>query len=137
MVDDPFLDSEFIEQFEGCRKVTRLEEHLASCDIVCIHIPLTPETKHRFSSDFFRKAKPNLILINLARGGIVDEQALLEFLDSNPEAGAHIDVWEGEPHVTPMIQELLQLPNFVWTPHIGGLTHEAVERMHQFDISKL
>ena len=135
LIDDPYAHTETIPTDPGTTHIAHLEDHLAQCDIICLHVPLTPETKHKYSHAFFDKLKHNAIIINLARGGIIDEEALIDFLEKNPEAGAYIDVWEQEPHITPHLQQLLQLPNFLRTPHIGGMTQESVERMHQFDLS--
>jgi len=71
------------------------------------------------NKDFFQQLKPNAIIINLARGGIIQEEDLYTFLQENPHAAAYIDVWENEPQQTPLLQKLQKLPNFLWTPHLG------------------
>ncbi len=99
-----------------------LDNLLSSSDIVSIHVPLTPETRHLISSRELSLMKDEAILINTSRGGVVDEKALLEALKSGKLYGAALDVYETEP---PTNLELVTLPNVVCTPHIGAQTKEA------------
>jgi D-3-phosphoglycerate dehydrogenase len=112
--------------FPGVKFVS-LDELLSSADIISIHLPFTPETKHLVSSKEFERMKDGVILINCARGGIVDEEALYEAIKSEKVAGAAMDVYEVEPP-TPKTSKLLSLDNVVLTPHIGAATEEGQKR---------
>jgi len=99
-----------------------LDELLQRSDIISIHVPLTEETHHLISAKEISKMKDGVFLINTSRGGIVDEEALLDALRSGKLAGAALDVYEVEP---PKDLELIKLPNVICTPHIGAQTVEA------------
>lgn len=99
-----------------------MEEALRQADFVSIHVPLLPETKHLFNAETLSWMKPTARLINCARGGIVDEKALLHALDSGALAGAALDVFEVEP---PVDSPLLTHASVVVTPHLGASTEEA------------
>ncbi|RMD90017.1 MAG: D-glycerate dehydrogenase [Alphaproteobacteria bacterium] len=100
----------------------KLDAMLAAVDILSIHCPHTSETHHLLSAERLRLLPPQAILINTARGDIVDEEALIERLESGGLAGAGLDVYENEPRVDP---RLPQLPNVVALPHMGSATEEA------------
>ncbi|MFZ4572817.1 MAG: 2-hydroxyacid dehydrogenase [Phycisphaerales bacterium] len=100
----------------AARRVT-LEEGLAEADVVSIHTPLTPETRHLFNTKTFGLMKSNAILINTSRGPVVEEAALVEALKSGRIYAAGLDVFEFEPAVG---RELAALDNVVLTPHIGS-----------------
>jgi D-3-phosphoglycerate dehydrogenase len=117
---DPFLTNEQLAAV-GIRKC-ELKEVLAHGDIVSLHLPLTPETKHSIKAEEIGLMKQGAILVNAARGGIVDEEALAAALANNRLAGAVADVFEHEPVVP---QALLNAPHMLLTPHIAGFTHEA------------
>jgi len=93
------------------------ENLLRESDIVSLHIPLTPETKHLINSRTLELMKDDAYLINTSRGGVVDEVALVEYLKKGKLAGAALDVYEYEPEINP---ELCGLPNVVLTPHIAS-----------------
>jgi glyoxylate reductase len=95
---------------------------LATSDVLSLHAPLTPETRHILDRDALRRMKPGSYLINTARGALVDEAALAEALRSGPLMGAGLDVYEHEPLVTPA---LLEFDNVVLLPHIGSATHDT------------
>ena len=99
-----------------------LEELLAESDFVSLHCPATPETRHLINSETLKAMKPGAFLINSARGDVVDEGALVEALQSGTIAGAGLDVYEGEPSVTP---ELLAMENVVLLPHLGSASTET------------
>lgn len=101
-----------------------LDTLLKESDIVTIHVPLTPETRHFIAHRELRLMKETAFLINCARGGIVDEQELYAALSEGKIAGAGLDVFENEP---PKHSPLLNLDNVVATPHIGASTLEAQE----------
>lgn len=98
------------------------ERLLAESDVVTIHAPLTPTTRGRFGASEFARMKPGAILVNTARGPVVDEAALAEALASGHLGGAGLDVFENEPTVHPA---LLSLPNVVLLPHLGSATKES------------
>ncbi len=95
---------------------------LAEADIISLHTPLTEETQHLIDSDRLRSMKRGAWLINMARGPVVDEEALVEALQTGHLAGAALDVFECEPVVHPA---LLSMENVVLAPHVGGGTQEA------------
>lgn len=94
-----------------------IDELLAEADFVTLHCPLTPETRHLIGADELKKMKPTAILVNTARGPVVDEQALLQALRARQIFGAGLDVYEREPLLTPGLSDL---PNVVLTPHIAS-----------------
>jgi len=98
------------------------ERLLAESDVLTIHAPLTPATRGRFGEDELARMKPGAILVNTARGPIVDEAALASALASGRLGGAGLDVYEKEPAVHP---GLLPLPNVVLLPHLGSATRET------------
>ena len=110
------------------------EELLERADIVTLHVPLDQSTQNMLSVKRLALMKKSAILINVARGGIVDEIALKNMLLNNRLAGAAFDVFLVEP---PQDQELLSLPNFLVTPHIGGSTEEAILAMGRAAIQGL
>lgn len=109
----------------GCAYVT-LEALMRDSDIISLHVPLTAETKHLISKDLLALCKPTAILVNTARGNVVDMEALAECLRDGKIAGAGIDVYEKEP---PLSQDhpLVQSPNCVLVPHVGYATREAFD----------
>ncbi len=103
-----------------------LDQLLEQADIVTLHVPLTPDTKHMISKEKLTLMKKSAILINCARGPIVDNAALTASLNKGQIAGAGIDVFDMEPPI-PGDYPLLQAKNAVLTPHVGFLTNEAME----------
>ncbi|WP_164157425.1 phosphoglycerate dehydrogenase [Sandarakinorhabdus rubra] len=117
---DPFLTPERAEHM-GVTKVT-LDELLANADFISLHTPLTDSTRNILSRDNLLKTKPGVRIINCARGGLIDEAALKELLDSGHIAGAALDVFLEEPAKA---SPLFGTPNFISTPHLGASTDEA------------
>jgi glyoxylate reductase len=99
---------------------------LAAADIVSLHCPLTEETHHLIDRTALERMRPSAVLVNTARGQIVDERALIAALREGEIAGAALDVYEREPDVT---EELLSFENVVLTPHLGSATGETREAM--------
>jgi glyoxylate reductase len=112
-----------------------LEDLLERSDFVSLHCPLTPETHHLIDAAALTRMKPTAILINTARGPIVDQVALKQALEANEIAGAALDVTEAEP-LRPD-DPLLSAPNLIVTPHIGSATQAARERMADLAVDNL
>ena len=115
-------------------KSVDLETLLKESDIVTLHLPLDASTQNFLNRDRLGLLKKEAILINAARGGLVDEVALKQILQENKIAGAAFDVFATEP---PEDLELFNLPNFIATPHIGGSTDEAMLAMGRAAIAGL
>ena len=111
-----------------------LETLLARSDIVTLHVPLDGSTRGMLNAQRLALLKPTAVLINVARGGLVDEVALKQMLQNKRLAAAAFDVFSVEP---PQDHELLALPNFLVTPHIGGSAHEAILAMGRAAIDGL
>jgi glyoxylate reductase len=111
-----------------------LHAALASADVVSLHCPLTPETRHLIDADAFAVMKPTAVLVNTARGPVVDEAALVAALQRGGLAGAALDVFEHEPAVS---EELLDMENVVLTPHIASATRETRLAMGRLVVSAL
>jgi len=105
------------------------DELLATSDYISLNMPLTPETHHLINQSAFDKMKTGAILVNAARGAVVDELALVENLKNGKLRAAALDVYEHEPHITP---ELLTLDNVVLSPHNGTATLEGRKDMATF-----
>lgn len=95
-------------------------------DFISLHVPLTDETRHMINKDAFSKMKKGVILVNTARGPIVNEQDLVDALRDGKLRGAGLDVYDNEPNINP---ELVTMENVVTTPHIASATWEAREKM--------
>ena len=104
-----------------------LDDLLAESDAVTLHVPLTRDTRHLLSARRLGRMKRGAVLVNTARGGIIDEAALAESLASRHLAGAALDVFEAEP--LPAGSPLAGAPNLVLTPHIAGVTRESNARV--------
>lgn len=111
-----------------------LENLLRRADIVTLHVPLDDTTRNILNADRLALMKPDALLINTARGGLVDEGALKNMLRNGRLAGAAFDVFSSEP---PQDLELLRLPTFLATPHIGGSAEEAILAMGRAAIDGL
>lgn len=122
--------------FYAANQVTpmALEPLLKEAEIVSLHLPLTSATRNMIDAARLSLMRPDAILINTARGGLVDEPALKEALKTGKLAGAGFDVFAKEP---PTDQELLNLPNMLAVPHIGGSANEAVLAMGRAAIEGL
>lgn len=111
---------------EAGAEFRKLDELLRESDIVSLHVPLTPETKHLIGEREFEIMKDGAILVNTARGEVVQEDAMIRALKSGKLFSAGLDVFYGEPNVNP---ELLKLDNVVLTPHIGSATERTRRKM--------
>jgi D-3-phosphoglycerate dehydrogenase / 2-oxoglutarate reductase len=121
---DPFLSEDRARQM-GVTKV-ELDELLARADFITLHVPLTDKTRNILSRENLARTKPGVRIINCARGGLIDEAALLDALNSGHVAGAALDVFEVEPATA---NPLFNHANVVCTPHLGAATTEAQENV--------
>ena len=121
---DPFLSEEKADKM-GVEKV-ELDELLPRADFITLHVPLTDQTRNILSRENLEKTKKGVRIVNCARGGLVDEEALAEMLKSGHVAGAAFDVFSVEPATD---NPLFNLPNVVCTPHLGAATTEAQENV--------
>jgi D-3-phosphoglycerate dehydrogenase len=123
---------EFCAQW--CVEMMGLEDLLKQADVVTLHLPLDGSTLGILSADRMRMMRKDAILINAARGGLLDESELKSMLSEGRLAAAALDVFAVEP---PSDMELISLPNFLVTPHIGGSAEEAVLAMGRAAIEGL
>jgi D-3-phosphoglycerate dehydrogenase / 2-oxoglutarate reductase len=124
LVYDPYIPESHVTSLGG--KWVGLDELLTESDFVTIHCPLNRETRGMIGANRLVLMKSSAFLINAARGGIVDEDALYTVLTQRKIAGAVLDVIANEP--PPKDHPLIKLDNVLWTPHIGAMTVEAAER---------
>lgn len=122
---DPYVGRDIIDQF-SIRLMADIEQVLSVADYISVHVPKKPETQSMISKEQFQIMKKGVFLINCARGGIVDEKALLWALNEGIVAGAALDVFEVEP---PEDFSLIKHPKVLCTPHLGAATHESQENV--------
>jgi D-3-phosphoglycerate dehydrogenase / 2-oxoglutarate reductase len=129
---DPYIDEEIIKSHGGTKSGS-LEEIFSQCDIVTLHLPLTPETHHLIGESLFKKMKPTAIFINTARGAIIDEDALVKALKEGWIAGAGLDVFEKmnlfEEVPTKQYCPFFQFDNVIVTPHSAPVSVESIEEV--------
>lgn len=128
---DPMLTNDRTKQL-GLDRVHSLDELLAHADVISLHAPSTPETRHLINASRLRAMKPGAILINTARGSLIDERALADAIQSGHLAGAGLDVFEREPISSD--NPLLQLENVVLTDHIASHTWAGHHRLYEMAI---
>lgn len=131
---DPFISEEQALKANIFR-IDQLETLLADADVLSLHLPLTPETHRLMDKSRFALMKKGAIFINAARGGLVDETALLSAIDSGHLAGAGLDVYDPEPPKAD--NPILQRENIVTTPHLAGVTTAGKERMWRMAIQNI
>ncbi|MCD6135523.1 D-glycerate dehydrogenase [Candidatus Bipolaricaulota bacterium] len=122
------------EQELNARSVS-FDELLTESDFICVHTPLTQETHHLFNRKAFRMMKDNAIIVNVARGPVVDEDALVWALETGEIAGAGIDVYENEPKVHPGLLKLKE--RVVLAPHLGSATGKTRRRMAKIAVDNV
>jgi (S)-sulfolactate dehydrogenase len=124
---DPFLPPDHAAWLDVTPQ--SFEEILSSCDVVSVHTPLTPQTRRMLDGAALRRMRSGAILINAARGGIVDESALAAVLSGGHLGGAALDVFETEPLTAAAAAVFKGIPNLILTPHIAGVTEESNVRV--------
>ncbi|HVF76262.1 MAG TPA: phosphoglycerate dehydrogenase [Acidimicrobiales bacterium] len=124
MAYDPFVSPDRARQL-GIELVATIDDLVATADFLTIHVSKTPETMGLINKDLLAKAKPGIRIVNAARGGIIDEDALAEAVRSGQVAGAGLDVFAAEPTTT---SPLFELDPVVVTPHLGASTAEAQDK---------
>ena len=126
------------DELDRCHmEKAELEELFATCDIISIHSGMTPENHHLVTRELLQSMKPGALLVNTARGAVIDEPALCEVLAARPDLSAALDVYETEP--LPAGHPLEKLPNVLLMPHMGGPTVDrrlAVTRSVTQDIRR-
>lgn len=136
LVYDPLFKAD--EMLSDGVKSVSFEEILNDSDAVSLHVPLTAKTKNLFGKEELNRMKQGSVLVNLSRGGVVTESALLEVLKNGHLSGAASDVFENEPENTKKFQsELLDCTNFFSTPHIAGTTNQTVQALGEMAIKSL
>ena len=137
-LDMEVLAYDVIDIDEPCKKIgarkTNLNDLLKNSDYISLHVPLLPQTRGMISTNEFAIMKKTAFLVNTARGGVVDEKALLKALEEEQIAGAALDVFENEP---PLEWELVKHPRLVATPHLASSTKEAQERVGELTADKV
>ncbi|HUJ73247.1 MAG TPA: phosphoglycerate dehydrogenase, partial [bacterium] len=121
---DPYIADEVFEANHAQK--AELADLLAQADVITVHVPKTPETQNLLDGARIARMKKGVVLLNLSRGGIIEEQALLQALRSGHVRAAGIDTWSVEP---PRDNPFRDLPQVVMTPHIGASTEEAQQRV--------
>lgn len=124
---DPYIEGDL--PFDGATRIRSLDELLGGADIVSLHVPLTDSTRHLIDGAALARMKPGAILVNTARGGVVDETALVDSLVDGNLGGAAIDVFEAEPLAGHAASLFEGVPNLLLTPHIAGVTEESNVRV--------
>jgi (S)-sulfolactate dehydrogenase len=133
---DPYVSADD-PCWEGFSKIDVLEELLGQSDAVSLHVPLNDATRHLLDVGAMAQMKKGAILINAARGGVVDEKAMVAAMKSEHIAGAALDVYEAEPLTKAAAAQFAELPNLILTPHIGGVTVESNQRVSQVTMANV
>jgi (S)-sulfolactate dehydrogenase len=129
LASDPYLPPDAPALAETATRLVELDVLLAESDVISLHLPLTPETRDVIGAERLARMKPDAVLINTARGGIVDEAALAEALRARRLGAAALDVFADEPLAAGSV--LVGAPNLILTPHIAGVTEESNTRVSQ------
>lgn len=129
---DPYIDQNYCEQhsIQHCT----LDEIFHESDVISLHLPLTETTKHLIDENAFKMMKPNVIIINTSRGGLIDEAAAYKALKEKQIGGLGLDAFEIEP---PLNSPLFEFSNVVVTPHTGAHTHESTKNMANLAVENL
>ena len=123
VVYDPYISEKRAADF-GTRLVS-LDELVSMADVISVHTPLNDETRDLISGEHFSAMKEGVLIVNCARGGIINESAMLAALESGKVQGAAFDVWSEEPPKSDVLKKMIEHPRMVVTPHLGANTFEA------------
>lgn len=132
MAYDPYMDEEYAK--DNNIKVAAFDQVISNSDVISLHLPLNEETWHLINEVTINRMKKEAILVNAARGGIIDEDAAYEALKEGRLGGLGLDAFEMEP---PKASPLFELDNVVITPHTGAHTKEAIENMDIMSVENL
>ncbi|WNW09833.1 hydroxyacid dehydrogenase [Pseudomonas sp. DTU_2021_1001937_2_SI_NGA_ILE_001] len=132
-VYDPYLKQ--LPEREHLQREENFEHLLDKCDIISLHCPLTDANRHLFSTAQFQRMRPGSLLINTARGELIDTEALIQALSERRIGGAGLDTFSPEP--LPADSALFGLPNVVMTPHVGANTQEARDRVGMLALQQI
>ncbi|MBN2645142.1 MAG: phosphoglycerate dehydrogenase [Desulfuromonadaceae bacterium] len=116
-------------------KLVSLDELIRYADVLTVHTPLNDETRGMIRAEHFEKMKDGILVVNCARGGIIDEEAMLAALESGKVTGSAFDVWSSEPPSSETLKALIGHPKMVVTPHLGANTYEAQKNV-AVDVSR-
>jgi len=133
LVYDPYISEKRATDF-GTRLVG-LDELIENADVITVHTPLNDETRDMITAEHFAKMKDGVIIVNCARGGIINEEAMVAALDTDKILGAAFDVFSAEPPASETLKKLIGHPKMVVTPHLGANTFEAQENV-AVDVSR-
>ena len=122
------------EKVAGDAKYVSFDELLATSDVLSLNLPLNPKTHHIISHAEFAKMKDGIVIVNTARGAVMDEAALVDALDSGKVASAGLDVYEDEPNIHP---GLIKNENVLLVPHVGTHTYETQKAMEVLVIDNI
>lgn len=129
LAHDPFVHRSD-PAWNGVRNLG-LDELMAAADVVSVHVPLNKDTRHLVDREAIARMKPGTILINAARGGVVDEEAVADALRAGHLGGAALDTFETEPLTREAASVFADAPNLILTPHIAGVSTESNERVSE------
>jgi D-3-phosphoglycerate dehydrogenase len=129
---DPFMNEDYAEAHDIVS--TGFDNVIREADFLCLHLPLTDETRYEISADVMKAMKKGAVIVNTARGGLIDEAAAYELLSSGHLGGLGLDVYEEEP---PKKSPLFDLENVVLTPHTAAHTVEAINNMADMSVQNL
>ena len=132
----PIVYDPYIEGFDK----QNLDDFISECDVISIHVHLNNETKKMINKKTLRKSKSNLIIVNTSRGGIVDENDIIDLINHDQIGGYATDVLEsenGQINNSPLIKEMIINKKILITPHLGGMTIEGQTKAYTWAINKL
>jgi len=133
VVCDPYISEKRAEDFGTC--LVELDELIARADVISVHTPLNEETTDLINAEHFTAMKDGVMIVNCARGGIINEKAMLDALESGKVVASAFDVWSEEPPQEDTLKKLIDHPRMIVTPHLGANTYEAQQNV-AVDVSR-